>query len=59
MIKAEPAVLPRFVFTDYGVRVALQRRPILRAGGEDSITLVNLAMVDLSSRFGVGILVCC
>jgi len=31
MIKVEPAVLPRFVFTDYGARVALQRCPILRA----------------------------
>jgi len=31
MIKVEPAVLPRFVFIDYGARVALQRCPILRA----------------------------
>jgi hypothetical protein len=58
-IKAEPAVLLRFVLTDYGARVALQRCPILRAGGEDFITRVNLAMVDLYSRFGIGILVCC
>jgi hypothetical protein len=35
------------VLTDDGARGALQRCPILRAGGEDSITRVKLAMVDL------------
>jgi hypothetical protein len=59
MIRAEPAVPPCFALTDYGARVALQRCPILRAGAEDSITRVNLAMVDLYSRVGVWILVCC